>query len=325
VRHKRYVGLLRADGVRIIVWMLQSYAASYVTGNDSRRGIDNQRRMASMSGSNLSIRTENAQERVKDVAMNAAWNAGKIWWDLFTSFQRTSLMAFSPTAKWDAGESTYASNVDRVAQIAGTQVIEVGEERLNVGTLTVPGETTRVRRRVISQPVEQNITLRDETVIVERRPGGNSNPKPSVLTETVIEMSDSRQVPRVWKSLHVAEEVVLRKQVTERVEHVRETVRRDVVDVEHRPETMVVPAAKVETSKLESPVSEPKFEARIPEARIESRAGVATPSPELEVARRLQAQAAEKRLHDEAMEKKPAVEDKKPGPEPVMPPGSKRN
>jgi hypothetical protein len=46
-------------------------------------------------------------------------------------------------------------------------------------------------------------------------------------------MTDSREVPTVWKSLHVAEEVVLRKQVTERTQKVRETVRRDVVEIDH--------------------------------------------------------------------------------------------
>jgi hypothetical protein len=50
----------------------------------------------------------------------------------------------------------------------------------------------------------------------------------------------------VWKSLHVAEEVVLRKQVTERTEKVRETVRRDVVDVEHAREAVPVLAYEVE-------------------------------------------------------------------------------
>ena len=119
-------------------------------------------------------------------------------------------------------------------QANGIQVIPVGEERLNVATRTVQGETTRLRRRVVAQPVEQQVTLRDEKVVVERRPATpGANPKPDVLTETIIEMSDSTQVPTVWKSLHVAEEVVLRKQVTERTENVRETVRRDVVDVEH--------------------------------------------------------------------------------------------
>ncbi|WP_162530709.1 YsnF/AvaK domain-containing protein [Rhodovastum atsumiense] len=115
----------------------------------------------------------------------------------------------------------------------GIQVVPVGEERLNVATRTVPGEVTRVRRRVVSQPVEQQVTLRDEKVVIERRRPSATDGRNNVLTETVIELSDSRQVPTVWKSLHVAEEVVLRKQVTERTERVRETVRRDVVDVEH--------------------------------------------------------------------------------------------
>jgi hypothetical protein len=99
---------------------------------------------------------------------------------------------------------------------------------------------------VITQPIEQQITLREEKVIVERRAPNGTGSKPDVLTETVIEMSDSRQVPTVWKSLHVAEEVVLRKQVTERTEKVRDTVRRDVVDVEHARPAVSAPAPEVE-------------------------------------------------------------------------------
>ena len=57
----------------------------------------------------------------------------------------------------------------------------------------------------IARPVEQQVTLREEKVIVERRAPIGTDSKPDVLTETVIEMSDSRQVPTVWKSLHVAE------------------------------------------------------------------------------------------------------------------------
>jgi uncharacterized protein (TIGR02271 family) len=112
-------------------------------------------------------------------------------------------------------------------------VVSVGEERLNVATHTVQGETIRVRRRVVSQPVEQQVTLREEKVVVERHRPATVEARGDVLTETVVEMSDSREVPTVWKSQHVAEEVVLRKQVTERTETARDTVRRDVVDVEH--------------------------------------------------------------------------------------------
>ena len=156
-----------------------------------------------------------------------------LWWDLATAFQRemqrASLQSFSVYSP--SSDTRISSHLPQ--QPGGVQVVRLGEERLNVATRTVPGETTRLRRRVIAQPVEQQVTLREETVIIERRPPTGNGATGDVLTETVIEMSDSRQIPTVWKSLHVAEEVVLRKQVTERTENVRETVRRDVLEVEH--------------------------------------------------------------------------------------------
>jgi len=126
----------------------------------------------------------------------------------------------------------------------GVEVIPMGEERLNVGTRVVQGETVRVTRRVVEQPVEQEVLLRDEKVIVERRPlpAGAAANGAKVLSETVVEMSNSSQVPTVWKSVHVGEEVVLRRQVTERTERVRETLRRDVVDVQQ--ERAEVPAPR---------------------------------------------------------------------------------
>ena len=160
-------------------------------------------------------------------------DAGMAWWDLAFAFQRgmqrASLQSFSIYSP--SSDTRITGRLPQ--QPGGVQVVRLGEERLNVATHTVPGETTRLRRRVIAQPVEQQVTLREEKVIVERRAPTGNGATSDVLTETVIEMSDSRQVPTVWKSLHVAEEVVLRKQVTERTENVRETVRRDVLEVEH--------------------------------------------------------------------------------------------
>ena len=198
-----------------------------------------------MSASNYGERVVNRAEQSVNTAMNTALNTGMAWLDFMMNMQREmqraslhSFSSYSPSS--DTRISTQAPH--QVSSAAGVQVIPVGEERLNVATRTVQGETTRIRRRVVAQPVEQNVTLREEKVIIERRPATSSDPKPDVLTETIIEMSDSTQVPTVWKSLHVAEEVVLRKQVTERTEKVRETVRRDVVDVEHTREAVSVPA-----------------------------------------------------------------------------------
>lgn len=166
-------------------------------------------------------------------ALGTAMNTGFAWFNMMMNFQRQmqsaslqSLSSYSPTS--DTRITGRLPNAP-----TGATVISVGEERLNVATHTIQGETTRIRRRVVAQPVEQQVTLRDETVVMERRPATGTDPKPNVLTETIVEMSDSHQVSTVWKSVHVAEEVVLRKQVTERIEKVRETVRRDIVDVEH--------------------------------------------------------------------------------------------
>src|SRR3954452_21074792 len=70
----------------------------------------------------------------------------------------------------------------RTHEASGEQVIAVGEEVLNVGTRVVPGKTTRVRRVVVESPVEQDVTLHTETVVMERRRPQASNGQ-DVLTE----------------------------------------------------------------------------------------------------------------------------------------------
>lgn len=202
--------------------------------NYSGRAVDYAERSASYAGKSATT------------VLDTAVNSGLAWFDLMLSFQRElqkasfqSFSTFAPASSWQKSGAKASNQISETAT-GGLKVVPVGEERLNVAVHTVQGETTRIRRRVITQPVEQQVTLRDEKVIVERRRPTGAEPKEiggkdQVLTETVIEMSDSRQVPTAWKSLHVAEEVVLRKQVTERTEAVRETVRRDVVDVEHEP------------------------------------------------------------------------------------------
>lgn len=162
-------------------------------------------------------------------AMDTALNASMAWWDLMLRMQRASLASLSV---YSPGSETRIS-ASQPQRAAGATVLPVGEERLNVAAKTVLGETTRIRRRVVEAPVEQEVTLRDERVVVERRPAsGAEAPQGRVLTETIIEMSESHQVPQVWKSVHVAEEVVLKREVTERKERVRETLKRDVVEVE---------------------------------------------------------------------------------------------
>jgi hypothetical protein len=119
------------------------------------------------------------------------------------------------------------------------QVVAIGEEVLNVGTRVVPGKTTRVRRVVVESPVQQDVTLHTETVVVERRRPQSSIGQ-DVLTEVTVEMSDTSEVPVVSKAVHLVEEVLLRKEVTARTQTIRDTVKRDKLEIEEPSQLPVV-------------------------------------------------------------------------------------
>jgi hypothetical protein len=132
------------------------------------------------------------------------------------------------------------------------QVIGVGEEVLNVGTRMVPGKVTRIRRVVVQAPVQQDVTLHTETVVLEhRKPISSSNNE--VLTEVTVEMSDFNEVPVVSKSVQLVEEVLLRKEITARTETIHDTVRRDKLEIEQPSNLPVVfqAAAKQEEKRRE--------------------------------------------------------------------------
>jgi stress response protein YsnF len=148
--------------------------------------------------------------------------------DWMLMFQRAALAAYSLPLSSGSGPVRSAPAPQSGKSV---EVIPLGEEVLNVGTRVVPGETTVIRREVVEAPVERQVKLRQERVIVERRPAGAARSTDDVLTNKVSEMTDTTEVPVVWKSTHVREEVVLRKEVTEQLETVRDVVRRDSVQV----------------------------------------------------------------------------------------------
>jgi uncharacterized protein (TIGR02271 family) len=114
----------------------------------------------------------------------------------------------------------------------GEQVIPLSEEQLDVGKRTVDRGTTRVRRYVVERPVEENVTLRGERVTVERRqPIETTGPGAGAFEERVVEVHETAEEPVVAKTARVAEELVVGREATERTETVRDTVRREEVEV----------------------------------------------------------------------------------------------
>ena len=120
-----------------------------------------------------------------------------------------------------------------VAAATDGGVIQLSEEQLVVGKRLVNRGTTRVRRFVVEVPVEEQVTLHSETIAVERRPVTDGRPvADSSFTDRTIEMTETAEQAVIGKTAHVYEEVGLRKQASDRVETVRDTVRREDVTIE---------------------------------------------------------------------------------------------
>ena len=139
-----------------------------------------------------------------------------------------------------AAPAMAATSVMPVSAGTSNDTIKVVEERLAVGKRVVNRGGVRVRSYVVETPVEEQVTLRDETVHVERRPVTDGRAVTDAdFADRSIEMTETDEEAVVAKSARVVEEIGLRKEASDHVETVRDTVRRDEVEVEQ------IPAAQV--------------------------------------------------------------------------------
>lgn len=114
------------------------------------------------------------------------------------------------------------------------QVIPIVEEEARIGTRTVQRGGVRIHTHMEEVPVEEQVTLREEHVNVERRPANRAATEadfhPDV--DNVIEMTETTEEVVMDKQARVTGEVVVSKDVDTRTETVRDSVRRTEVEVE---------------------------------------------------------------------------------------------
>jgi uncharacterized protein (TIGR02271 family) len=129
---------------------------------------------------------------------------------------------------------TSETTAQNTAHVQGETAIPVIEEQLQVGKREVESGGARIRSRIVEKPVEANIRLREEHVVVNRRPVNRAATDADLanLKRGDIELTESAEVPVVAKEARVVEEVVVGKNVTEHQETVRDTVKRTDVEVE---------------------------------------------------------------------------------------------
>ncbi|MDB5377358.1 MAG: hypothetical protein JWR00_1804 [Rubritepida sp.] len=113
------------------------------------------------------------------------------------------------------------------------QTIPVVEETLRVGKRDVESGRVRVRSYVVETPVSEDVALRQEHVQVERRPVNRplANGDQGFQDRSITATEHNEEVV-VAKEARVTEELVIRKDVGERVETVHETVRRQDVEID---------------------------------------------------------------------------------------------
>lgn len=144
-----------------------------------------------------------------------------------TTTTRTPLGAADTTARSATAVGTAATEGDR---------LQLSEERLAIGKRLVNRGGTRIRRFVVETPVEEEVRLRSERVTLERHPVTDARPATTAdFSEKTIEMRETAEEAVVAKQAFVREEVSLRKEAVERVETVRDSVRREDVAVEQIP------------------------------------------------------------------------------------------
>jgi uncharacterized protein (TIGR02271 family) len=116
----------------------------------------------------------------------------------------------------------------------GETVQEV-EEELAVGKRKVATGGVRVTTSVSERPVEETVTLREERVEAERKPASRKlSPEEAdkAFEGKAIEVLATSEEAEAHKQARVVGEVSVGKQVEEREETVKDTVRRTEVEVE---------------------------------------------------------------------------------------------
>lgn len=150
-----------------------------------------------------------------------------------------------------AGQATAAASRQTAApqaqgrRVEGGEAIPVIEEELEVGKRAVSRGAVRIHSRITEKPVQEQVQLREEHVNVERRPvdrpltAADAN---AAFQERTIEATEMAEQAVVAKSARVVEEVVVNKDVQQRTETVRDTVRRTDVEVERTNDERFRPA-----------------------------------------------------------------------------------
>jgi stress response protein YsnF len=160
------------------------------------------------------------------VAVDASNNEIDAIADILDRYDPVDLQAQSATAAAAAGTQN--------ARRETSSSVPVVEEDIAVGKRSYQRGGVRVYTHVVDKPVEEKVRLRDERVYVDRQ----AVDRPATADDLrgrqdqVMEVKEFAEEPVMEKRARVVEEVRIGKDVSDRTETVRDSVRRTEVDVQ---------------------------------------------------------------------------------------------
>ncbi|WP_191058220.1 YsnF/AvaK domain-containing protein [Geminicoccus harenae] len=135
-----------------------------------------------------------------------------------------------------AGTGGYAGDLggsDRLATTGDDQTVQLAQEELRVGKRDVSGGKVRIRTYVVERPVEADVNLHQERVTIDRRPVDRAaTVGDDAFQERTIEATERSEEAVVDKVARVKEEIGLHREVENRTETVRDTVRETEAEIE---------------------------------------------------------------------------------------------
>ena len=219
----RYTGSSTPSGGGFWAWLLGEEPATGTT-RSLYRDEEFYKRRAQAGESVLSVRVDDASRIHEVVSVLEAHHPIEIEENTEDTGAASGIAVPAEGVRGVGGtERSSASSTE--------EVIPLAEENIEIGKRMVDRGATRVRRYVVERPVELEVTLHGERVTIERRRPVETSAPGHAFEERTVEVRETEEVPVVEKTARVVEEVAVRKETTERIETVRDKVRREEVEV----------------------------------------------------------------------------------------------
>jgi uncharacterized protein (TIGR02271 family) len=145
----------------------------------------------------------------------------------------------STTDSSTTASSSIVSGVSPTLTSAREEVVRLAEEQLNIDKRQVETGKTRIRRFMTEKPIESKVSLHEEHEDIQRRAVTDpADVKDIDWAEKTLEFVETDEQAVVKKVARITEEIVVRRTGSDHVETIRDTIRRQQVEVEHLPREM---------------------------------------------------------------------------------------